>query len=478
MSRREKADLRDPLKEDRLPPHSPEAEAGVLGCILLAPKDSMVECIERFKGHSNVFYDLRHRTLYEEIAGMYARNELIDTITLAQRLKDSGNLQSVGGLAYVSGLEDQTPSAENLPHYLRIVCEKFQLRSAIATATRIVSSAYEHDGQDIDKFIDEAQASILAVERMQTNVVWEPAALVAKTSHALEHYIKAAGVVEMPTGYACWDRLTGGLHAGEMSLLAGRPSTGKTSLAMCIAERMSIEGRKAVGVLSLEMSAQDLMLRLLCSRARVNFHRLRTGFAQQGDVDKLNVAGLKLRESRIYIDDSPRLSILQVRSKLRQMKQRYDIRLGILDYAQLITKPPGLEDNPVAAMTEISNGLKATAKELNIPLVILCQLNRESEKRGGRPKMSDLRDSGALEQDADFVGILFRKELPEEEEAELRQHIRENPMANTELEVIMEVCKQRNGPTGDIFFNFKRWCMRFEDQQRESKPDAGAEEPL
>jgi replicative DNA helicase len=480
--RRKKAELADQSAADTLPPHSIEAEQGVLGCVILSPSECLIECIEKFKGNSRVFYDLRHQVVFEVMLLMHEKAEAIDLITLQQKLRTENRLDDAGGLPYLASLPDTVPSAANLGHYLGIVCEKFVLRRLAGTCADVLGRIRNYEG-DVDSLFDQVERDILKVgdERMGGVEIWETAALVDKTADALEHIVRAAGIVEIPTGYACWDRLSGGLHKKELVLIGGRPGTGKTSLAMCLAENIAIPGRKPVGVLSLEMSAQDLMLRLLCSRARVNFHKLRTGFPEkgvagvsEGDVAKLNLAGQKIRAAGIYIDETPNISLLQVRSKLRQMKQRYGIRVAFIDFAQLIAPPRGLEDNPVAAGTEMAKGLKNAAKELDIPIVVLCQLNREAEKRGGRPRMSDLRESGGWEQAADFIGILFRKELPEEEEAEMREKIRDDPMGNTELQVVMEVCKQRSGPTGDIFFNFKRWCMRFEDEQRPSKPD----EPL
>ena len=468
--------MADDQKPDTLPPHSDEAEQGIIGCILLAPTESMVECVEGFQGR-DVFYNLQNQIVYDMLVEMWEEKTHIDAITTIQRVKDQGRLEEAVGRALIFAAFEAVVSPVNIPAYLRIVVEKFQLRCAVRSAGKIIASAYENDGRDVEKFIDEAQAEILSIDRFQTNVTLTAKELVLKTADAIQKCIRAVGVAEMPTGFSYWDRLAGGLHAGELVVIAGRPGTGKTSLIMNVAERMSIEGRKSVGVMSLEMSSQDLMLRLMCSRGRVNFHKLRTGFPTANDIEKLNLSGSKIGESGLVIDDTPRLSILQIRSKLRKMKQKYGIRVAFIDYLQLITSPPGLENNRVLALAEISAGLKASAKELGICIVVVSQLSRESEKRGGRPRMSDLRDSGAIEQDADFVGILFQKAMTEEDKQELHDKIRSDPHAETTVEVIMECCKNRNGPTGDVFFNFLRWCMRFEDLQRLSKPDA-PDEPL
>jgi replicative DNA helicase len=438
-----------------------------------------------------VFYDLRHRRIYDTLGALFDAKSAIDLITVQQALKDAGRLEEVGGLAYLADLPNLVPSAAHLDHYVQIVREKFVLRRIVAHCTEAAARAHQHEGA-VDTLLDQVEHGIMRLgDDRFTSATWTAKQLVKKTSESIEHCIKAVGVVEMPTGFAYFDRLTGGLHPQEVFILAGRPSAGKTSLAMNMAENMSIEGHKPIGVLSLEMSAEQLMMRMMCSRGRVNFHTLRTGFPDKETLDtkahkmgeKLCVAGMKIGTSQLFIDDSPGMSILQVRSKLRQLKHRHGIKAAVIDYIQLIDAP-GFEENPVQAMRQVSKGIKAAAKELCIPIVAISQLSRESEKRGGRPRMSDLRESGAIEQDADLIGILFKKEAGTDEEKEredaLRQQIRDNPHAETELEVIMEVCKNRNGPQGDVFFRFLRWCMRFEDLQRPSRPDAlpMQEEPL
>src|SRR6267378_3831512 len=409
-SRRRKAPLADTTKIDRLPPHSPEAEQGVLGCVLLSPNECMGQCIEKLKVGAEVFYDLRHQTIFTALAEMYDSREAIDVITVQQRLKNKQLLEEVGGIAYLASLPDAVPSSANLSYYLDIVQEKYLLRKMIHTCTDVVARVYDHEGE-VDALMDEVERDILRISesRVQgTSVTIKD--LVKKAINTIEDFHQRQGMLTgVGTGFADLDKMTSGLHGGEMIVIAARPSMGKTSMAMNIAEHVCIEQKLAVGVFSLEMSSESLVLRLLCSRSRVNMRNIRDGFLAERDFPKLTGAAGKLANAPLFIDDSSGLSILQLRAKARRMAQQYGIKLFVVDYLQLLHSTARRAENRQQEIADISNGIKALAKELKVPIVVLSQLNRELEKdRNRKPRLSDLRESGAIEQDADLVALLYK----------------------------------------------------------------------
>jgi replicative DNA helicase len=404
---------------DRLPPHSTEAEEGVLGCILLSPNDCMGECIEKFKSGAEVFYDLRHQTIFTALAQMYDAREAIDIITLQQRLKDQQLLEQVGGVAYLSSLPDKSPSAANLTYYIDIVKEKFLLRRMIQVCTGVVSRVYDYEGE-IDALMDEIERDVLRISESRVeahaNTIKE---LVKKAINTIEDFHQRQGVLTgIGTGFHDLDKMTSGFHGGEMVVIAARPSMGKTSLAMNIAEHAAIEQRLPVGVFSLEMTSESLVLRMLCSRSRVNLRNVRDGFLAERDFPKLTGAAGKLANAPLFIDDSSGLSILQLRAKARRMFQQYGIKLFVIDYLQLLHSTSRRAENRQQEIADISNGIKALAKELNVPVIVLSQLNRELERdKDRKPRLSDLRESGAIEQDADVVGLLYKPKAGDDDES-------------------------------------------------------------
>src|SRR6266567_7185789 len=438
-------------KVDRLPPHSLEAEQGVLGCVLLAPTECLGECIEKFKSGAEVFYDLRHRTIYEALVEMFDHKEPIDAITLQQRLKDRQQLEPVGGLAYLSALPDTVPTAANLGYYLEIVREKFILRKMIQACTDVVGRVYDHEGE-VDALLDEVERDILRISEARveatTNTIKD---LVRKAITTIEDYHQRQGVLTgVGTGFADLDKMTSGLHEGEMIVIAARPSMGKTSLAMNIAEHAAVELRLPVGVFSLEMTADSLVLRMLCSRARVNLRNIRHGFFETQDFPKLTSAAGKLANAPLFIDDSSTLSILQLRAKARRMAQQYGIKLFVIDYLQLLHSTARRAENRQQEIADISNGIKALAKELKVPVIVLSQLNRDMEKeKNRRPRMSDLRESGAIEQDADVVGLLYKAD-PNDPKKRRDDEDEEDGGEPDAIPVNLLIAKQRNGPTGDV----------------------------
>ena len=463
-TRRRKQDLTEPPLT-RLPPHSIEAEQGVLGCALLAPIECLGECIERLPSGPEAFYDLKHKVIFQLLIEMYDEKQAIDLITLQQRLKDNKQLEGVGGLIYIASLPDKVPSAANLAYYLDIVREKHVLRRMIHACTEVLTRVYEHEG-DVDVLLDTVERDILRISESQIgSVALSMKDLVHRAINKIEEFHQRQGMLTgLATGFVDFDKMTSGLHGGEMIVIAARPSMGKTSLAMNIAEHVAIEGGVPVGIFSLEMTAESLVLRMLCSRSRVNLRNIREGFLAERDFPKLTGAAGKLAGSPLFIDDTGGLSILQLRAKARRMSQQHGIKLFVVDYLQLLNSTSRRAENRQQEIADISNGIKALAKELNVPVIVLSQLNRELEKdKGRKPRLSDLRESGAIEQDADLVGLLYKPTSEGDEEGATREE--------EAVPVNLLIAKQRNGPTGDVALTFMKSYTRFESAARVGAED-------
>lgn len=446
---------------NHLPPHSHEAEQAILGCILLNADMAMPVCIERLHSNALAFYDLRHRSIYESIVWLYDERTPIDLVTLSQWLRDIGQLDGCGGIQYLATLPDCAPSASNIAHYLDIVLEKATARRLIQSCTNAVGRLYENDGStDQESLVDEIERDILQIRQDQiTQTTPSTRDLVHRAVARIEELHSRQGVITgLSTGFADLDKMTSGFNGGEMIVIAGRPSVGKSSLAMNIAEHVAVDLNLPVGVFSLEMTADSLMLRLLCGRARVNLKSIREGFLAERDIPRITSSAGKLASAPLYIDDSSGLSIMQLRAKARRMAQQYGIKLAVIDYLQLMHATGRKADNRQQEISQISGGVKALAKELNIPVIILSQLNREMERDKRKPKLSDLRESGAIEQDADFVGLLYK---PSKEDGE-DQHEQEA------IPVNLLIAKQRSGPTGDVPLTFLKSLTRFESAARVS----------
>ena len=473
-SRRQKSAIRNPQSAmvDRLPPHSPEAEQGVLGCCLISPNECIGECIEKLKDDGReAFYDLRHQTIYENVTEMFNTRKAIEIITVQQWLKDKQLLEQVGGIAYLSQLQDTVPSAANLSYYLDIVEEKFLLRKMIRTCTDVVGRVYDYEGE-VDALMDEVERDILRISesRAQSSALTTKE-LVGKAIGTIENYFSRKGVLNgLATGFADLDRMTDGLHGSEMIVIAARPSMGKTSLAMNIAEHVVLEQKLPVGVFSLEMSAEALVLRMMCSLARVNLRSIREGFMSESDFPKLTSAAGRLANAPLFIDDSAGLSILQLRARARRLAQQHGVKLFVIDYLQLLhSTARRAQENRQQEISDISSGLKALAKELKVPVLVLSQLNRELERdKSRKPRLSDLRESGAIEQDADVVGLLYKPNAGEDEDGAAA----EEPDG---LPVNLLIAKQRNGPTGDVNLTFLKPYTRFESAAKVSDEDVPAD---
>ncbi len=452
---------------DRLPPHSNEAEMGVLGCALLDPNQCIGECVEKLKDDGMLaFYDLRHQTIYETLAEMFNARMPVDLITVQQRLKDKQLLDQVGGIAYLSQLQDAVPSAANLSYYLDIVREKYLLRKLITTCSGVVGKVFDYEG-NVEELLDEVEKEILRVNESRAQGTMIPVnTLVHEAIATIENYFGRNGEIGgLATGFVDLDKMTDGFHGGEMIVIAARPSMGKTSLAMNIAEHVALELKLPVAVFSLEMSSASLILRMMCSLARVNLRSIREGFMSESDFPKLTNAAGRLSAAKLFIDDSAGLSILQLRARARRMHQQHGIKLFVIDYLQLLNSTARRsQDNRQQEIADISSGIKALAKELNVPVVVLAQLNRDIEKdKNRKPRMSDLRESGSIEQDADLVGLLYKPDAGDDDDAA--------PVEADGLPVSLVIAKQRNGPTGDVNLTFLKPYTRFESAAKFSSED-------
>src|ERR1700730_17294565 len=422
----------------RAPPHSVEAEQGVLGSMLISPRETIAECVERI--NLEYFYIPAHQTIYEVLVDLWNAGQAIDLITFTQVLRDRNLLDTVGGAAFVTSLFTFVPTAANVGYYLEIVRDKYILRQIIATSTESVRRAFEEQ-DDVGNLLDEVEQQIFAVgeDRFKGQMLSMKDQVMEAIESIEKLYERKGGITGISSGFVEFDRLTSGLHPAEMIVIAARPSMGKTALAMNIVEHVAINEKLPVGVFSLEMSSQQLVQRLLCSRARVNLQKVRDGFLAERDFPSLTAAASKLAEAKIFIDDSSRLTILELRAKFLRLKAQQDVQLIIVDYLQLLRSTSRrAQDNRQLEISEISAGLKGLAKELKIPLIVVAQLNRQPEARsGGKPRLSDLRESGSIEQDADLVGLLVRPEIYEEDE---------EARAEKAGEAELIIAKQRKGP--------------------------------
>ena len=448
----------------RPPPHSVEAEQGVLGSMLISPRDAIAEVVEKIA--EEYFYVPAHQTIFTVLVDLWNTGAGIDLITFTQVLRDRNLLESVGGAAAVTTLYTFVPTAANVGYYLEIVRDKYILRSIIAAGTESVRRAYEEQ-DEVGNLLDEVEQKIFAVgeDRFKGQMLSMKDQVMEAIESIEKLYERKGGITGVSTGFVEFDRMTSGMHPSEMIVIAARPSMGKTALAMNIAEHVAINEKLPVGVFSLEMSSQQLVQRLLCSRARVNLQKVRDGFLGERDFPSLTAAASKLAEAKIFIDDSASLTILELRAKARRLKAQQDVQLIIIDYLQLLRSTSRrAQDNRQLEISEISAGLKGLSKELKIPVIVVAQLNRQPEQRsGGKPRLSDLRESGSIEQDADLVGLLVRPEMYEEDE-EARQE------KSGEAELI--IAKQRNGPVGEIPLTFLKEFTRFEDRARNvSEPE-------
>jgi replicative DNA helicase len=449
---------------DRLPPHSLEAEQGVLGCLLLAPNEAIPIAVERLGQGADEFYDLRHQVIYRTLTELWDDHTPIDLISAQDRLQTWQRLEEVGGIAYLSSLLDLVPSAANVAYYLDIVAEKSSLRRMVQTCAGIVSRIYDFSGE-VEPMLDEAEREVMrCAEQRVTHAAATVRDLVRGAIRGLEERLAHPGeIIGLSTGFVDLDRITNGLRNGHMVTLAARPSVGKTSLAMNIAEHVACDLRLPVGVFSLEMTGIDLVERMLFSRARVSAWSAREGFLAERDYPRITGAAGAIAAAPLHIDDSSGLTIFQLRAKARRMHQQHGLRLLIVDYLQLLRGGSKRYESRQVEVSDISMGIKSLAKELNLPVIAISQLNRQLEQgKGRKPMLSDLRDSGSIEQDSDFVGFLYRPRNAEDD----------SEPADAEAQAVnLLVAKQRGGPTGEVPLTFLRSYTRFESAARVAEQD-------
>ena len=440
---------KDPTLQ-KLPPHSIEAEESILSAILL-DSSTLLDVLEIVSPDN--FYRTAHQHIFAAVSELFAKAEPVDLVTLTNILRDKNQLEDIGGAAYLARIVDTVPSAINVQHYARIVRDKSSLRRLIAKANEITQHCYE-DAGDLDQVIDFAESAVFEISEDKHQAAFHPISKIIETNiDALEiRQNNRALVTGVPTGYTQLDQKTAGLQGSDMVIIAARPSMGKTALALNIARNAAIDGNVPVAIFSLEMSKESLTERLLCSEARVDSGRLRGGFINPDDWTRITEAASILSEAPIYIDDSPDISATSIRTKSRRLKMDKDLGMIIIDYIQLMRGRIATERRDLE-ISDISRSLKLLAKELNVPVVALSQLNRKLEERADkRPQLSDLRESGALEQDADVVAFIYRDEVYNKDE--------NNPNRGT-AEVIL--AKQRNGPTGLVPLTFIGQYTRFEN---------------
>jgi len=443
----------------KLPPQNIEAEQSVLGGILME-NDALNKVLEILTPED--FYRDAHRKIFEALIILSEKDEPADLVTLSNELQNRNQLDSVGGASYLATLVDSVPTAANIEYYAKIVKEKAVVRNLISASTGIITRSYEYL-EDVESLLDEAEQEIFRISGARVRPSFYPIRDVVKGSFkTLERlYEKKDLITGVPSGFKDLDRLTAGFQPSDLIIIAGRPSMGKTAFCLNIAQCAAIQKKIPIGIFSLEMSKEQLGIRMLCSEALVEGTNLRTGFLKESDWPKLTIAAGNLSEAPIFIDDTAALSALELRAKTRRLRAEHDLGMVIIDYLQLMKGRAKVESRQ-QEISEISRSLKALAKELNIPVIAVSQLSRKTEERtGNRPQLSDLRESGAIEQDADLILFIYRDEVYNRDP--------DNPNRG-KAEVI--IGKQRNGPIGKIDLAFLDKFTTFKDLYRgESEND-------
>ena len=436
--------------DDRVPPQDLHAEQSVLGSMLIN-KDAIADCLEAVKAHD--FYRPAHELIFDAVLDLFGRGEPADAITVADELGKRGDLTRVGGQAYLHQLIQSVPTAANAGYYAEIVHERAVLRRLVEAGTRIVQMGYAQGEGDIDDIVNRAQAEVYSVAEKRGGEDYN--VLGDLLNETMEEIEAASGrtddLIGVPTGFIELDELTNGLHPGQMIVVAARPAVGKSTLGIDIARAAAIKHNMAAAVFSLEMSRTEITMRILSAEATIQLQDLRKGLKNQEQWTKLARIMGKISNAPLFIDDSPNMSLMEIRAKCRRLKQQHNLRLVVIDYLQLMSSGKKVESRQ-QEVAEFSRALKLLAKELEVPVIAISQLNRGPEQRTDkRPQMSDLRESGSIEQDADVVILLHRD--------------RSDPERDGEADVI--VAKHRNGPTKDIVLAFQGHYSRFNNMARD-----------
>jgi replicative DNA helicase len=432
----------------KIPPQQIEAEQSLLGGILI-DNDGLPSAFEILRGDE--FYRDAHRSIFKAIQELFERNEPIDLITIASLLSEKNQLEAVGGAAYLATLVESVPSAANVAAYAKIINEKALLRRLIQASHEITSSCYS-GGKNVEEILDHAEAAIFSItENRIRNSYSTLKDIVKKSIETIERFQEYREMTTgVPSHYTDLDKLTAGFQPSDLIIIAARPSMGKTAFALCLARNAALQSGVPVGFFSLEMSKEQLAMRLLCAEAKVDSHKIRTGFLSQQECAKMLTAAGAFMDTPIYIDDTPAISTIELRAKARRMMADKGLGMVVVDYLQLMRGREGSERRE-QEISDISRSLKGLAKELNIPVLALSQLNRKVEERTNkRPLMSDLRESGAIEQDADVIAFIYRDEVY-------------NPTTTDKGIAEILIGKQRNGPTGEVKLAYVQSYTRFEN---------------
>ena len=442
-----------PARFDRVPPHNLDAEVSVLGSMLLSR--NAVADVSEVIGPED-FYRGAHRTIFEAARDLYNKGEPLDTVTLADELDRRNALDDVGGVITLTGIVSQVPTAANALYYARIVADQALRRRLIDAGTTITHLGYQPE-QGVDEAVDTAEQVVFDVARRgRSTDIPAIKPLLHSSFELLERLSEnKTGITGLPTGFVDFDELTAGLQPGNLVIVAARPAMGKSTIVANMAAHVTVETRVPVAMFSLEMSASEVVMRLLSAEARVNLEKLRTGRLEDADWAKLSQAMGRLAEAPLYIDDTPGITLMEIRSKCRRIKQKHGLELIVIDYLQLMQSHRRVE-NRVQEVSELSRGLKILAKELEVPVIALSQLSRKPEDRARddrRPQLADLRESGSIEQDADLVAFIYRDEVYDPDSA-----------AKGEAELI--VAKHRNGPLKTIRLSFLGHHSRFANMAR------------
>lgn len=444
---------------DRVPPQNVEAEQSVLGAMLIE-REAISRVAELLRPED--FYREAHRLIYNAILDLYNKNEAADLITITEQLKKADKLEAVGGISYISSLANSVPTAANVSYHAKIIEEKALLRQLINAATYIAGMGYEAT-DEVTSILDEAEKTILGVSNRKVTGAFSPVkSIIMEAFDKIEQlYASKGGITGLTTGFRDLDKLTAGLQPSDLILIAARPSMGKTAFVLNLARNVAIKEKKTVAFFSLEMSKEQLVQRLLCAEAPIDAQRLRIGDLKDEDWKRLVQAAERLSAASIYIDDTPGITVAELRAKSRRLKVEQDLKLIVIDYLQLMSGPSGggKNENRQQEISEISRSLKSLARELHVPVIALSQLSRGVESRQSKkPMLSDLRESGSLEQDADIVAFLYREDYynPETENKNLTEII---------------IAKHRNGPVDTVVLNFQKQFTRFSDYS--SMPEPG-----